>query len=262
MLNELTGGWALVTGASAGIGLEFCRQLAARGVNLLMVARRRDLMEAEGKRLADAYGVRVLVFSVDLAADGAARSVRTAAEREGARIRLLVNNAGAGRWGSFEKVEAADYERIVALNCAAMVALCREFHSDLVATAPSTVINVSSPAAFQPVPYMAVYAATKAFVQSFSLALFEEWRAQGIGVKALIPGPTQTDFDRKAGAYESALKGRDQPARVVEAALAGLEGADPIIAVAKGIAKQRIFGALLPPRMLVREVAKMFRPPP
>jgi short-subunit dehydrogenase len=123
------------------------------------------------------------------------------------------------------------------------------------------VINVSSAAAYQPVPFMAVYAASKAFVQSFSQALHGEWKEHGILVQTLVPGPTATEFDAKAGAYESALTERDAPADVVRAALAGLERDVPVVNAAKGTYKQRVFAGLAPHAMVIREVGKMFRPP-
>jgi short-subunit dehydrogenase len=108
---------------------------------------------------------------------------------------------------------------------------------------------------------MAVYAASKAFVHSFSQALYGEWKAHGILVQTLVPGPTATEFDAKAGAYESALAGRDAAADVVRASLAALDKGTAVVNVAKGTYKQRFFAGLIPPRLVIREVGKMFKPP-
>lgn len=253
--------WALITGASAGIGREFCVQLAAMGLNLVLVARRGELLESLAQELATRHETETLVLAEDLAVTHAAARVRERVEQAGVRVRLLVNNAGTGRWGPFESSSADVYERMLGLNTTTIVAMCSEFFPHLATHSRSAVINVSSQAAFQPVPYMAAYAASKAFVQSFSLALYEEWRARGIHVQTLVPGPTATEFDAKAGAYESALKTRHDPAVAVRTALRHLTDDGPVVSSAPGIWKQRLFAGLLPPRLLVREVAKMFRPP-
>jgi hypothetical protein len=173
----------------------------------------------------------------------------------------LVNNAAVGRWGRFEDNPAEAYEAMIRLNTAAMVALCHAFLSDLATHLDSAVINVSSPAAYQPVPFMAVYAATKAFVQSFSQALYGEWGEKGVLVQTLVPGPTATEFDAKAGAYESALKGRGGTAEVVAKSLEQLARGAPVAVSAKGTFGQRLFSGLFPAGLVIRQVGKMFRPP-
>ena len=150
---------------------------------------------------------------------------------------------------------------MVTLNAVTMVTLCHQFLDDLSSFRTSAIINVSSPAAFQPVPYMAVYAATKAFASSFSQALHEEWRERGVLVQTLIPGPTETDFDKVAGAYASALKSREPVHAVVQYCLRHLGKESPVATSAKGTYKQRLFAAIFPSRMVVRAVANMFRPP-
>ncbi|MDP1720346.1 MAG: SDR family NAD(P)-dependent oxidoreductase [Candidatus Nanopelagicaceae bacterium] len=260
-LQQCKGHWALVTGASAGIGREFCGQLAAAGINLVMVARRQDLLEALASELAERHGTQSLALPIDLGKPAAAAEVKRRVNAEGLAIRLLVNNAAFGRWGRFEATAAEVYEEMILLNNAAMVSMCHHFLPDLASHLTSAIINISSPAAYQPVPYMAVYAATKAFVQSFSQALYGEWKDRGILVQTMVPGPTATEFDAKAGAYESVLKGRGTPADVVEAALRHLATDAPLAITAKGTYKQRLFAGLFPAKMVIREVAKMFKPP-
>jgi short-subunit dehydrogenase len=260
-LSDLKGHWALVTGASSGIGEEYASQLAQAGMRLVLVARREERLQAVVEKLRQQYGVEARAIVADLADVTTVPRIREELDAAGIRIRLLCNNAGAGRWGRFEATDAKVYDELNTLNTTTLVATCRQFFDHLASFPSSAVVNVSSAAAYQPVPYMAVYAASKAFVQSFSQALHGEWKEHGILVQALVPGPTDTEFDAKAGAYESALVERDAPADVVRASLAGLERGVPVVNAAKGTYKQRVFAGLAPPSMVIREVAKMFRPP-
>ena len=260
-LSDLKGHWALVTGASSGIGEEFARQLAQAGMRLVLVARREERLQDVVQALRTEYGVEARVIAADLADPAAVGRIRDELDGAGVRLRLLCNNAGAGRWGRFEATDAGVYDELNTLNTTTLVAMCRRFFDHLASFPSSAVINVSSAAAYQPVPYMAVYAASKAFVQSFSQALHGEWKEHGILVQTLVPGPTATEFDAKAGAYESALVERDPPADVVRASLAGLERDVPVVNAAKGTYKQRVFAGLAPHAMVIREVGKMFKPP-
>jgi hypothetical protein len=253
--------WALVTGASSGIGREFCLRLAEAGANLVLVSRRGELLDALSNDLTARYGIETLVLAEDLSDPIAPSRIRQQVDKAGVRIKLLINNAAAGHWGPFEDNKPEAYARLLQLNVGALTAMCAEFLPHLSSHSRSALINVSSQAAYQPVPYMAVYAASKAYVQSFSLALYEEWRNRGIHVQTLIPGPSATEFDAKAGAYESAVLERRPPSEAVQAALAHLDEDAPVVSSAKGIWKQRLFAGLFPPRMVVREVAKMFKPP-
>lgn len=253
--------WALVTGASSGIGREFCLHLAEAGANLVIVARRADLLGSLATELTARYGIKTLIMAEDLSDPLAPHRIRQQLDEAGVRIKLLINNAAFGRWGPFEDTAPDIYARMIQLNTVAITTMCAELLPQLSSHPRSAVINVSSPAAFQPVPFMAVYAATKAYVHSFSLALYEEWRGRGIHVQTLIPGPSATEFDAKAGAYESAVVERRPPTETVLAALSHLTGDQPVVSSAKGIWKQRLFSSLFPPKMVVREVAKMFRPP-
>jgi len=230
-------------------------------MNLVMVARRREPMDELAVRLGKGYAIQCVVLPTDLALPGAAGDLRKSLDARGIAVRLLCNNAGSGRWGPFEDEDSLDYEHMIALNAGALVALCRELLPQLTKFTSSAVINVGSPAALQPVPYMAVYAATKALVHSFSQALYWEWREKGVRVQALVPGPTATEFDAKAGAYESALTERASPEEVVRAALAGLDKDRPLALVAKGTYQQRFFSGLFPAKTVLKTVAKMFRPP-
>lgn len=260
-LKELRQSWALVTGASSGIGLEFCRQLAAAGLNIILVARRADRLKQVSSGISDEFKIQTLTISQDLTGHHAVEAVRKAVEGHGIKIRLLCNCAGIGRWGRFESSDVESYQRLLQLNCATIVNMCLAFEGDLKSNPGSAIINVSSAAAYQPVPYMAVYAASKAFVQSFTQGLHGEWSDSGVLVQCLVPGPTETEFDKIAGAYESALKDRASPVSVVSVSLSHLRKGSPVAVSAKGIFKQRLFAGLAPPRLVIKEVAKMFYPP-
>ena len=258
---DFRGHWALVTGASSGIGSEYALQLAAAGINLVLVARRLDKLDALATELGKRHEIQVLTLARDLSQPGAADMVQNEVEAEDVRIRLLINNAAFGRWGRFENGDVQEYERMFILGCAAPAALCRVFFHHLRGFDGSAVINVSSPAALQPVPFMAAYAASKTALHHFSLALHEEWKRYGVLVQSFLPAPTDTEFDTKAGAYSSALVGRRPPADAVRTSLIGLERGEPMVSSAKGLWKQRFFNGLFPPRLVLREVAKMFKPP-
>lgn len=258
--TEWKGQWALVTGASSGIGREFACQLAEKGIQLVLVARRDALLKSLAEELAGRYGVNTLPIAADLADPATPAFLRRRLEEEGIRIRLLVNNAAFGRWGRFEAHESAVYQNLLQVDAIAPVILCREFLPQLSSFPDAVIINISSPAAYQPVPYMAVYAASKAFIQQFSQALHGEWGSKGILVQTLLPGPTATEFDDVAGAYSSALEKRGQAGTVVTASLIGLSKGSPVVSSAKGTFKQRVF-ALMPARLVIRTVARMFSPP-
>ena len=262
-LDELKGHWAIVTGASSGIGAEFCRQLAAAGVNLVMVARRKQLLDELAAALMGAHGICTLVLELDLSVRGCAPKLKAATDEAAIRVRLLINNAACDAWGSFELTPAETYEGMVQLLAATPVALCHEFRADLEAFPSSAVINVSSPAALQPVPYKAVYSAAKSCLHIFSLALHGEWRERGILVQTLLPGPTATEIDTKGRAYPSALgEERRPPAEVVAKSLRELGTHAPFVTTQKGTYKQRLFAGIAPTEMIIREVKKMFQPPP
>lgn len=254
------GQWALVTGASSGIGHEFAWRLAGKGIHLVLVARRTTLLQSLATALSERFGIRALAISADLADQATPRLLRRRLEEEGIRIRLLVNSAAFGRWGRFELSDGTGYHDMLQVNACAPVALCRELLTQLSSFPDSAIINLSSPAAYQPVPYMAVYAASKAFVHQFSQALYGEWEQHGILVQTVVPGPTASEFDTVAGAYASAIEERRPPQEVVTASLNGLAKGHPVVSSARGTWKQRIF-ALMPAGLVIRTVGRMFRPP-
>ncbi|MGQ0585712.1 MAG: SDR family NAD(P)-dependent oxidoreductase [Gammaproteobacteria bacterium] len=190
---------ALITGASSGIGAAFAEALAADGMDLILVARSEDKLRVLAKQLHEVHSRRVEVVTADLGAAGSAAKVRTAADALGMPIDLLINNAGFGTAGAIVSQDAERERQEVLLNAAAVVDMTHAFLPAMVERRRGGIINVASVAAFQPLPYMAVYAATKAFVLSFSQAVRGEVRNKGVKVLALCPGPVDTPFFEATG---------------------------------------------------------------
>lgn len=216
-LRERYGEWALVTGASAGIGEAFARALARRGISCVLSARRGERLETLAADLEAAYGIQTRVVAEDLADPDGAR--RLAAAVEDLPIAILVNNAGVGYAGRFDKLEVERLEQQVLLNCLAPVTLTRLLLPAMQERGRGALIFTGSVAGMQPLPLHGVYAATKAFDRFLGEALFVELREQGIDVLVLEPGSTATEFQEVAG--EIAHPG-EPPEQVVELALSRL----------------------------------------
>lgn len=185
---------ALVTGASSGIGAAYARALAAQGYDLILVARRADRLQALADELKKAHGNRIEVLPTDLLKrESPTELVRDVASL-GMQVDLLVNNAGLGVHGPFVDATADDDARMIDLNIHSLTAMTRAFVPGMIARHSGAIINVASTAAFQSIPFMSVYAATKAYVLSFSEATAEELRPHGITVQCLCPGATESEF--------------------------------------------------------------------
>ncbi len=243
---------SVVTGASKGIGEEFARQLAARQHNLLLVARSADRLGELSQELEDRNGIRAVPFACDLAQHGASEKVYAFLKSEGMHPTWLVNNAGFGLVGSHDSL---DFERVRAMAMLNMVVLAELTHlllPMLRLSRSAQIINVASTAAFQPVPYFALYAATKAFVLSFSDALHEELRNSDVNVLALCPGPTPTQFHVE-GRLDPSLFDKGQTA--AEVARMGIEAALARRAVCVTQARLRAAAPRFLPRFVVRRLA-------
>jgi len=190
--REQQRGTALITGASAGIGRALAEEFAKRGFDLVVVARRRAALEELAKHCATAYGVLVTPLPTDLLVADAPAQLQAALDERGIALEVLVNNAGQLENGPFAEIEPEKYTRLLQLNVTALTALTRQFVGPMLARGRGRILNVASTAGFQPVPSLAVYAATKAFVLSLSEALAEELRGTGVSVTALCPGITRT----------------------------------------------------------------------
>lgn len=202
--RETFGGAALVTGASAGIGEAFARALAARKLDVILVARREDKLEALARELSASHGVRTLAVSQNLSEAGAAEAVRKAVDAAGMSVGMLVNNAGFGAYGRFEAQDAERDAAMVDLNCRAVVSLTHTFLPDMLKRKKGAIIFVSSISAFQPTPYFAVYGATKAFDLMLAEALWAELSPSGISVLGVCPGYVPTEFQQHANSEVAA----------------------------------------------------------
>jgi hypothetical protein len=196
--DPFRGTWALVTGASSGIGEEFARQLADLGAHLLLVARSAEKLEALAAELRRSHDVEAHALPTDLTRADQRRDLAARLTDLGYPVDHLINNAGFGSAGPFVDSEAHRQLDMVRLNCEALVELCHELLPGMLQRRSGGIINVASTAAYQPVPFMATYAATKAFVFSFGAALAEETRASGVRVLTLCPGPVPTGFQAVA----------------------------------------------------------------
>ena len=184
----------LITGASAGLGADFARQCSARGERLVLVARRRDKLEALASELGNARSV-----AMDLGLPGATAALVADLAAHDEQVGTLINNAGFGLWGKFALLDGARQRVMIDLNCGTLVELTHAVLPGMIERGQGAILNLASTAAFQPGPGMAVYFATKAFVLSFSEALHEEVASKGVRVTALCPGPTRTEFADVAG---------------------------------------------------------------
>ena len=207
-----TGTTALITGASGGIGEQFARQLANRNVNLVLVARTEERLRALAADLEHTHpGLSATVVVADLSTDDAPAAVTDKLEQSGVTVDLLINNAGVGSLGRFVDADRDAVLREIQLNCVSLVALTSRLLPGMLARNQGGVINLASTAAFQPVPTMAVYAASKAFVLSFTEALWAETKHSAVRILALCPGPTETQFFQIASAEKEFLTRGERP---------------------------------------------------
>lgn len=260
MRPDWKGKWALVTGASAGIGRALAQELAQGGVNLVLTARRQDRLEALASELTAKQRIQTETFVADLAQPLAPEAIFQFTQQKGLRISLLINNAGFGQYGELHATEMDRLVDMVQVNCTAVLQLTRLYLPEMVARRSGDILIVASTAAFQAVPYISTYAATKAFDLYVAEGLAEEMQPYGVRVCALCPGTTTSEFHELAG-HPAHSKGREQSAETV--ARNGLEA----LAAGKSYVISGLgnyLGAhgerLVPRRFVTRIAAKMFRP--
>jgi len=198
---------ALVTGASTGIGRALALDLASRGASLVLVARSEDKLQALAKEI-EAVGQAAHVFPADLGEKGAADALYAQIVAAGLEVDLLINNAGYGRWGKFGSVDRTDYQNMVQLNIIALTDLCHLFISDMIKRGGGGIINTASIAAFGPVPFGAVYSASKSYVLNLTEALRYEYAPDGIQTMVLCPGGTRSNFAAVATEKSAELTAR------------------------------------------------------
>ncbi len=190
---------ALVTGATTGIGYEFCRLLGGEGYHLIIVARDSQRLEQRKEELERRFAITVHPIALDLSRPEAVDVLLAQIGSDVSRIEILINNAGFGKRGAFWEMDPLFQVQMIQVNVTALADLTRRLLPFMLKQGKGWILNVASTAAFSPGPYMAVYYATKAFVVSFSEALYEELKGTGITVSALCPGPTRTEFQHRAG---------------------------------------------------------------
>ncbi len=210
----------LITGASGGIGEAFARRFAEEKHNLVLVARSEDKLRSICGELETKHGIAAQYIALDLIDPSADKQIFDETEKRGVEIDCLINNAGFGSMGDFAELDLERELQMIDLNISCLVALTHRYLEKMRERKRGTIINVSSAAGFQPIPFMATYAATKAFVTSFSEAVAEENRPFGIQVLALCPGSTKTNFHAAAHMHRAmAVKGQETAEQVVETAM-------------------------------------------
>jgi short-subunit dehydrogenase len=261
-MTSWSGKWALVTGASAGIGAALAEELARGGTNLVLTARRRERLEELAQKLEAAYKIQTKVFVADLTLADAPEIIFQFTKKQGIEIELLVNNAGFGAYGEFPAVESRKLTDMVQVNCAAVVHLTRLYLPEMVAHKHGDVLIVASTASFQSVPYISTYAATKAFDLLFAEGLAEEMKPYGVRVCALCPGSTESEFAEVAGQRHIAATraNRETAEKVARTGLRALAAGKSYVisgmANYLGVLGQRLVSR----RLVARVAARMFRP--
>lgn len=220
--TKWAGKWALVTGASAGIGKAIAEQLAAAGAHLVLTARRTERLAALASDLTSKHRTKIEVFGADLAHPGAAREIYAFTTGKGIDVELLVNNAGFGAYGSVHDIPEDRLLEMIQVNCSAVVELTRRYIPAMVERRHGDIMIVASTAAFQPVPFISAYAATKAFDLIFAEGIAEEVRPFGVRVSALCPGSTDTEFQEVAQQPDRAFRFAETAEKVARVGLEGL----------------------------------------
>ncbi|MFJ2174932.1 MULTISPECIES: SDR family NAD(P)-dependent oxidoreductase [unclassified Streptomyces] len=224
----------LITGASSGIGAEFARQVAARGADVVLVARRADRLEKLAAELSEQYGVTATALPVDLSQPRVGQVLSAALAAKDIEVTAIINNAGFATQGAFHTEDPDRLRAEIAVDVSSVVDISRTFINRMRERGAGFLVNVASMAAYQGNPTMAVYGATKAFVLNFTEALWYESRGTGVRVLAVSPGATDTEFFGVAGDAAGGGSGRMPAAEVVRTALAALEAGNPPPAVIAG----------------------------
>ena len=253
--------FTLITGASSGIGEAFARKLAADEHNLILVARSEKKLHELCDELMLEHKIMAHYVALDLNTPEADERLFEETERHGFEIEWLINNAGFGSMGDFPKLELERELEIINLNISVLVALTHRYLQKMRERSRGTIINISSSASFQPIPFMATYAATKAFVTSFSEAIAEENRPHGIRVLTVCPGPTETRFFEASKINDPIqIKGMQTPEEVVETALKALKRGKSLIVSGWTNYVGSVLGNFAPNALVTRVIGNTLRP--
>ncbi|WP_204359870.1 SDR family oxidoreductase [Microbacterium sp. PM5] len=255
----VAGTTTLITGASSGIGRAFAQRLAAAGSDLVLVARRADVLEEVARDLRARHGVNVLVLAHDLDSPDAAETLVARLQAERVTVDALINNAGLGIHGDLGSAPLASATTQIAVNVNSLTALTALLLPQMLARGRGAIVNVASTAGFQPVPHMAVYSASKAYVLTFTRALWRETRGTGVDVLALCPGATDTAFFATAGDAAS-VGSRRSPEQVVDTALRALHRGRPSVVDGRGNAFVSWLAPRLPERLALNIAERSVRP--
>ena len=258
-MDNWRGKWALVTGASAGIGAALAKELAAGGTNLVLTARRIDRLEELAKALSATHKVKAEIFAADLADSNAPERIFAFTREKGIEIELLINNAGFGQYGEVPSVEKQRLLDMVQVNCGAVVHLTRLYLPEMIARRRGDVLILASTASFQAVPYISTYAATKAFDLLFAEGLAEEMKPYGIRVCALCPGSTESEFHVVSG-QEKFRKNAETAEKVASTGLKALAAGKSYVISGLGNYLGAHGERLVPRRFVTRIAAGMFKP--
>jgi len=257
------GKWALVTGASAGIGVALARELAVGGTNLVLTARRKDRLEKLAQELSSEHKIGVEIFAADLAQMDAPQQIFAYTQAKKINVDLLINNAGFGAYGAFATVETQRLLDMVQVNCGAVVHLTRLYLPQMLKQRRGDVLILASTASFQAVPFISTYAATKAFDLLFAEGLAEEVKPHGVRVCALCPGSTESEFHEVAGqsGLAAARKNRETAEKVARVGLQALAAGKSYVISGTGNYLGAHSQRLVPRGVVTRIAGKMFRPP-
>ena len=258
-MDNWRGKWALVTGASAGIGVALAEELAAGGAHLVLTARRKERLEELAKALSIKHKVKTEVFVADLTETSAPEKIFAFTKAKGIEIDLLINNAGFGQFGEFPSVETQRLLDMVQVNCSAVVHLTRLYLPEMVARRRGDVLILASTASFQAVPYISTYAATKAFDLLLAEGLAEEMKPHGIRVCALCPGSTESEFHAVAG-QEKFQRKSETAQKVARTGLKALAAGKSYVISGLGNYLGAHGQRLVPRRFVTRVAAGMFKP--
>jgi uncharacterized protein len=252
--------WALITGASAGIGHALAEQLAAGGAHLVLTARRSDRLEKLAARLGAKYSIQTEVYGADLTRPDSPPQIHGFTTGKGVEIDLLVNNAGFGAFGYIHEIPESRLLEMIQVNCSAVVHLTRLYAAEMAERRHGDILIVASTAAFQAVPFNSAYAATKAFDLIFAEGIAEELRPFGVNVCALCPGPTTTEFQKVAQQPDRAFKVAETADKVARVGLEALRKRKTH--VISGAMNRLMMEAerLAPRRLVAKAAAKMMRP--
>ncbi|XID90395.1 SDR family NAD(P)-dependent oxidoreductase [Paenibacillaceae bacterium WGS1546] len=258
---QYQGKLAVVTGASSGIGEAYARELAARGCHVVLVARSKDKLEALAGEIKRKHGVQAYALPSDLSRAGAPRQLAESIAELGLAVDILINNAGFGTYGRFEDMDSEREQEEIMLNTAALVDLTHRFLPGMLGRKDGIVVNVASMASFVPCAYSAVYGASKAFVLSFSEALWAETRGRGVRVLALCPGATDTGFFDAVGSRDMAAgSALSTPENVVQAGFRGIDRERSYIVDGRNNYMAAQMGRFFPRRRVALIMERMSRP--